>query len=369
MGKFGKKNKVKVNPLKYRNMLLGEPKIGKTTLMKQVAEKLAGEEGYIFAELGRERGADAIEGIVYENIPNWEVWLDFVDDIVKNKTSDYPELKLIICDTYDQYIDIACKEALDMWNRENTEKQAKSLNGAFGGFGKGEQKAIELMFEQMDRLESVGVSLWFIGHVKIKSVTDIASGESYQVLTSDQQQNFFNALKKNLHFLGLAYIDRDIVKEKTGKKDIKGNAIYKEVVKDETRKIKFRDNSYAIDCGSRFEAQVDECNLDADEYIAVLEGAIKAEIAKANTSVDERKEEEAKEEQAEAEAVAIAEETSKLNEQIQEQIAIIVDFVSENKSNMATIKPIIAKLKELGYANPKVINSLEDAIAIAKLCK
>ena len=369
MGRFGKKNKVKVNPLKYRNMLLGEPKIGKTTLMKQVAEKLAGEDGYIFAEFGREKGADAIEGIVYEDIPTWEAWLDVVDDIVKNKTSDYPELKLIIVDTYDQYIDIACKETLDMWNRENTDKQAKSLNGVFGGFGKGELKAVELMLEQMDRLESVGVTLWFIGHVKNKSVTDIASGESYQILTSDQQQNFFNALKKNLHFLGLAYIDRNIVKEKTGKKDIKGNALYKEVVKDETRKIKFRDNSYAIDCGSRFEAQVDECNLDADEYISVLEGAIKAEIAKANVSVDSRKAEEKKAEEEEVKAVAEAEEENKLNEQIQEQIAIIVDFVSENKSDMATIKPIINKLKELGYANPKVIDNLEDAIAVAELCK
>ena len=84
--KFGKKNKVKVDPFNYNLMLLGEPKIGKTSLLYEVAEKLVGEDGYIFAELFREKGADAIEGIVAENIPTWDDWVEFVDDIVDNKT-------------------------------------------------------------------------------------------------------------------------------------------------------------------------------------------------------------------------------------------------------------------------------------------
>ena len=70
--KFGKKNQVKVDPFNYSLMMLGEPKIGKTSLLYEVAEKLVGDEGYIFAELFRERGADAIEGIVAENIPDLE---------------------------------------------------------------------------------------------------------------------------------------------------------------------------------------------------------------------------------------------------------------------------------------------------------
>ena len=41
--KFGKKNQVKVDPFNYSLMMLGEPKIGKTSLLYEVAEKLVGE--------------------------------------------------------------------------------------------------------------------------------------------------------------------------------------------------------------------------------------------------------------------------------------------------------------------------------------
>ena len=39
MAKFGKKNKVSLNPLGANICLLGLPKIGKTTIMKEIAEK------------------------------------------------------------------------------------------------------------------------------------------------------------------------------------------------------------------------------------------------------------------------------------------------------------------------------------------
>jgi KaiC/GvpD/RAD55 family RecA-like ATPase len=44
--KFGRKNQVKVDPFNYSLMMLGEPKIGKTSLLYEVAEKLVGEDGY-----------------------------------------------------------------------------------------------------------------------------------------------------------------------------------------------------------------------------------------------------------------------------------------------------------------------------------
>ena len=200
MAKFGKKNKVSLNPLDANICLLGLPKIGKTTLLYEVAEKLVGEDGYIFAELYREKGADAIEGIVAENIPAWEDWVEFVDDIVDNKTTDYADLRVVFADTYDQYILMAEQEAIRLWNKDNPDKRAKTLNQSWGGFGSG-KKVIDLMFEQIDRLEGVGVKVWWVGHVKTKEVKNIYNEETYQTLTSDQQQNYFNALKKNLHFL------------------------------------------------------------------------------------------------------------------------------------------------------------------------
>ena len=367
--KFGKKNQVKVDPFNYSLMMLGEPKIGKTSLLYEVAEKLVGEDGYIFAELFRERGADAIEGIAAENLPTWDDWVEFVDDIVDNKTTDYADLRVVFVDTYDQYILMAIDEAIRLWNKDNPEKKAKTLNQSWGGFGSG-QKVIDLMFEQTDRLESVGVKVWWIGHVKTKEVKNMYDDETYQILTSDQQQNYFNALKKNLHFLCLAYFDRELQKEKTGKKNIvtKKEEI-KTTIKDETRKVKFRDDSFVVDSGSRFSNIVSEINLDADEFIAAITDAIKAEINKNGVSVEDRKKENDKEDAENLKRIAEAEKAARIEKELGEIKTEIIDFFVNNKSNVDVIKPVLEICKKSGFNNPNEINDLDVAKKILAACK
>lgn len=364
--KFGKKNHVKVDPFNYSLMMLGEPKIGKTTLLYEVAEKLVGEDGYIFAELFREHGADAIEGIVAENIPTWDNWVEFVDDIVENKTEDYPNLRVVFIDTYDQYISLAISRAIELWNRKNPNKRAETLNQAWG-FDSG-KKVTDLMFEQVDRLESVGVKVWWIGHVKTKEINDIYNDETYQVLTSDQQQNYFNALKKNIHFLCLAYFDREMQKKKTGKKNIvtKEEKI-KTTIKDETRKIKFRDDSFVVDSGSRFSNIKETINLDVDEFIEAITNAIKTEINKNGVTVEERKKENDKEEAENLKRIAEAEANAKIEKQLDELKSKIVEYITENKTNMAVVKPILEKCAEYGYKNPMQIIDLETMKAVAAM--
>ena len=47
--KYGCKNKLKVNPLAYNLMLIGESGIGKTTVIKEYCDRLAPDK-YIFLE-------------------------------------------------------------------------------------------------------------------------------------------------------------------------------------------------------------------------------------------------------------------------------------------------------------------------------
>lgn len=380
---FGKKNNVNLDPLAYNICLLGESKVGKTTLMKEVCEKLAGDDGYLFLECGTERGADAIQGINYINCPEWDMdydeltnsagLADVCEDIIDNKASEYPNLKAVIFDTYDHLIDIAEAKSIKMWNKEcrdsgHPEKCVKSINQAWSGYGRGEKKAIEIMFDMMAQLRNVGVASIIIGHVKTKEISDVVSGESYQILTSDQQQNYFNALKKNLHFLGLAYIDRDVVKEKTGRK----NAVTKrdEVVNkvaSESRKIKFRDDNYAVDSGSRFADIIPEIDMNADAFIQALTDAIKAEQSKSGVSLDDAKKKQDKQKKELEKRVAEQEEKAKAQADIDSVVAQIVDFFTENKSDMSKIKPVLVACKELGYSNPKEISSIEDANKILAL--
>ena len=380
---FGKKNSVKLDPLAYNICLLGESKVGKTTLIKEVCEKLAGDNGYLFLECGSERGADAIQGINYINCPEWNMdydeltnsagLADVCEDIIDNKTSEYPNLRAVIFDTYDHLIDIAEAESIRLWNKEcrdsgHPEKCVKSINQAWSGYGRGEKKAIEIMFDTMAQLRNVGVASIIIGHVKTKEVSDVVSGESYQILTSDQQQNYFNALKKNLHFLGLAYIDRDVVKEKTGRK----NAVTKKEetvnkISSESRKIKFRDDNYAVDSGSRFADIIPEIDMSADAFIQALTDAIKAEQAKSGVSFADAKKQQAKQDKELEKRVAKHEEEAKSKAELDEVIGQIVEFFTENKSDITKIKPILAACKESGFNTPKDINNIEDAKKILAL--
>ena len=380
---FGKKNSVKLDPLAYNICLLGESKVGKTTLIKEVCEKLAGDNGYLFLECGSERGADAIQGINYINCPEWNMdydeltnsagLADVCEDIIDNKTSEYPNLRAVIFDTYDHLIDIAEAESIRLWNKEcrdngHPEKCVKSINQAWSGYGRGEKKAIEIMFDTMAQLRNVGVASIIIGHVKTKEVSDVVSGESYQILTSDQQQNYFNALKKNLHFLGLAYIDRDVVKEKTGRK----NAVTKKEetvnkISSESRKIKFRDDNYAVDSGSRFADIIPEIDMSADAFIQALTDAIKAEQAKSGVSLADAKKQQAKQDKELEKRVAKHEEEAKSKVELDGVIEQIVEFFTENKSDIAKIKPILAACKESGFNTPKDIDNIDDAKKILAL--
>jgi len=377
MAKFGKKNHVNLNPLNYNICLLGESKVGKTTLLYEVCKKLVGEDGYMFLEIGMERGADAIEGINHINCPEWNMeydeltnsagFYDVCQDIIDNKTTDYPDLKVLLWDTFDQLITVSEQESVRLWNKYcretgHPEKCCKTVNGAWGGFGKGEKKAMELMFNMMAELKKVGVSTIVIGHVKTKDITDVVSGETYQTLTSDQQQNYFNALKKNLHFLGLAYIDREIVKEKTGKKNIvTGKEEIVNKVSTEVRKIKFRDDNYAVDSGSRFANIVPEIEMNADAFIQALTDAIMNEQKKSGMSLEEAKAEQKAIADAEAKRIAKKEEDAKAEAELNEVKSEIIKFFTENKNNMDALKPVLGKCKELGYDNPSTITSIEDA--------
>lgn len=366
--KFGKKNEIKIDPLNYNICLLGEPKIGKTTVIKEMLEKLAGEDGYMFLEMAGEAGADAINGIVYEDCDDWDSVEEIVEDIEDNRTTDYASLKAIVIDTYDGWIKLAQEEAIRLWNSAHPDKHADTIDAAWNGFQKGQAKAFDLMFEMICRLRKVGVATIIIGHVKNRELTDIATGTTYQTLTSDVEKVYFNLLKKKMHFLGLAYYDRTIITEKTGKKNIvtkKDITVNK--VTGESRKIKFRDDNMALDSGSRFADIIEEIDFSADELIKALEDAIKAEVSKSGKSFEETKAEQDASAEKRMEEISKAEEENRKKKELAEVIGKIKAFCATNKGNLEAVKPLIAKAKEFGVSNPTQVEDLEQAKEILAL--
>lgn len=295
--KFGRKVEIDLNPLHYNIGLLGESGIGKSTIIKEICEKLAGEDGYLALDVGKEDGHDAIAGIVSERIEDWAKFVEVTDDIIDNKTKDYKDLQVVIIDTYDQLFDLAEKEVIRLHNKRNPEKpKIDTINSAFGGFGKGLDKAIELVLDRLWELKKVGVSFIVVAHTKKKDVDDVVTGDQYSILTSDISQKYFNAIKTKLHFLGMAYIDRNIVQEKTGKKNFKtGEEIKKGKIVSESRVIRFRDDTYSVDSKSRFADIVDCIPFNADEFIKAMQDAIMKEHSKGTLTVEQSQKKAAKE--------------------------------------------------------------------------
>ena len=312
MGKFGKKVEISINPLDYNISLLGESGIGKTTLSKEVCERLVGDEGYIHFDIGREDGAAAIEGIVSEKIQDWAKLIEVTDDIIENKESDYPKLKVIIWDTLDELILLAEAESIRQYNK----KQASTPNGhkidtidqAWAGFGRGQAYAIDLILNVFDSLRNVGVSNFIIAHVKRTDIVDAVTQETYSKLTADTTQRYFNAIKNKQHFVALAYIDRDVVKEKTGRKNVvtKEDITVSRAVK-ESRVISFRDDTYSVDSKSRFANIVDRISFDTDEFIKAITDAIEAEKTKnGKTMAQAEKEQKVKDKQKAEKATVVS---------------------------------------------------------------
>lgn len=374
---YGKKNVIKIDPLSYNIGLIGESGIGKTTIIKEMCEKLVGEDGYRFLECGKEDGADGIDGINYLNCPEWSMdydeytnsigFEDFVDDVVEHKSTEYPDLKAVVIDTYDQLIEIAKPEVIRMHNAEHPEKPVKSIKAAFGGYMSGEDKATEIVLDKLWELKSVGVHFIIIGHVKQRQQEDVVTGQTYTSLTTNMSMRDFNAIKTKLHFLGVASIDREIVQEKTGKKDDKKKDIMKGVIAKESRKITFRDDSYSIDSKSRFADIVPECDFSVDSLIQALTDAIKAEASKGKKSIAELKKEQDAAAEKRAEQIAAVEESNKKEKELNEIKAKIKDFCIANKGKAAVLKPLLALAKEKGYENPMAVDDINVAKEILAL--
>jgi len=374
MAKFGKKNEVKLDPLAYNFMLIGESGIGKTTVIKEYCEALAGEDGYLFLEIGKEDGADAIEGIVYEEVDNWKKFKMIINDVLENRTTEYKDLRVVVIDPIDELFKLAEPEVVRMHNSDNPEKATKTIKGAFGGFGGGEDQCIKIVLDMLWSLKKVGVSFISIGHTKSRTVEDPVTGESYTQLTTNMSQRYFNAVKTKVHFLGVAAIDRTIVQEKTGKKDFVTKAdIKKGVIKDETRKITFRDDSYVIDSKSRFSEIIESIPLDADALIKAFKDAILVEQSKSGKSLSQTQKEQDAAEIEKLKKIALKEEEDRAARESEKELKKVIDkiaeFIKENKSDLSIIKPILDLTKELGYKNPTLIDDIDDAKQVAALIK
>lgn len=367
--KYGNKKHVKLDPLAYNTIFLGEPKIGKTRLIQEVCEELVGEDGYVFLEMDKENGADAIEGIAAEDISSWDEFTDVKDDIIENRTTDYKDVKVVIVDTFDGFIDIAEEEAIRLSNKQYPDAKVKTIDAAWKGFQRGQKYALKLMLDALWEFKEVGINFIVIGHVRRKEETDAITETTYTTLTNDVEKVYFNGLKKKCHFLAMAYYDRTIVKEKKGKKGFDGKEIIQGKIKQQDRKIKFRDDALVVDSGSRFADIVPEIDFSPDLFIKALTDAIKAEQSKSGKSFSEAKKEQDIAQEERLKEIDEQLKINKLKKEIESVIKQIESFLIKNKANKDVVTPVLKAMKDNGISSLKDIEDISIANEILKFTK
>ena len=165
-------NRIKADLGSYPHyMLLGIRKIGKTTFIRDlIKEKYGDATKGLLISCGAENGYHALDDLQveeakvfnqdYDEETDSRGFIQIIDDIVENN-KDYG-IKLVAIDTLDCLYDIAAQEAIRL-SRKETGKPCKSINDAFGGFGRGLDRVIALIQEQITRLEDAGIPVHELG--------------------------------------------------------------------------------------------------------------------------------------------------------------------------------------------------------------
>lgn len=372
--KFGKKNVINMDLSRYIFGLLGESGIGKTTTMYKMCEKLFGEDGYIVLDCGKEVGTNCINGVVAERIETYKKFIEVTDDIIKNKETDYPELKVVIIDTLDQLFDIGEPYLVKLYNQEHMGEKnfipAKTINAAEGGFMHGQDRLIDMILDRVFKLYDCGVGVWYTGHVKNRSSDDVFTGESYDQLTTSMSKRYFDSVKNKTHFLGIAYIDRSMEEEEYGEQNpITKKRKTRNKITSEARKVKFRDDSYTADSKCRFALIIDEVALDSDELIEAMQNAIKAEADK--TSAKPAPKKEAKPAPAPVVVEDIEDDEPPFDIGLDEESDMEFDFdairTEIRNKNKAGTKEQKAEVKALLTATGKKLDELDDIEVLTKM--
>lgn len=357
MARQYKTNEVKVDLASYRHYWRGVKKAGKTTLFYQLMMKLYGDPSYgLELSIGNERGYKALDGMVYDEAPDWATLMEIVDDLIENKADN--NFKFICFDTVDELVEIAKKEVVRLDYRKTGER--REFNACLGGYARPREKVTELINNLMTRVEDSGYGIIWIGHTKYRTVNE-KNGDSYDMLTSNLSSDYD----------GIFANKADVVMMIDIEKEIEGS-----FVQGTQRYMWFRGDGF-VDAGGRFSNIEQKVEFSVDNYIKTVSDAIRAEI-KSKKVTDSYIEEKAKQEQQEREAFYQAnreklmqdepemdehEKNAQECKKIQDQIKAAVASADQN-----TKKELQAKLKSAGlpiqYQKVTEIDVLQKILAI-----
>ena len=291
-----KRNKVKVDLTSYSHyILMGEAKIGKTTTVYELAKQEYSLDEMLLISCGNEQGYKALPDIQYEEVLKFSKkedsegnrgFVQVVDDLVKN----YKELgiKMVVIDTLDTLFDIGIEQVMEE-SRRQTGKPSKSLNDCFGGYSRGRDRLLELVMNEIHKLDRLPVALFILGHTKYKGKKDTLTNDEYEQLTTNLRFDFYSPVSNSAQMIVNLATER----------------VIEDGVQVDAKRYMYFTSNGLVDCGSRFEDLPEKLELSAENFMKAFRIGVENSLKKSDIKhdVEELRKEEKKEQELEAKQV------------------------------------------------------------------
>lgn len=351
-----KRNNVKVDLCSYPPyMILGERKIGKTTLMPDLAKEAFGDsDKLLLVSMGEEEGYHHIDNLQYEVASKWTKsedaegnrgLVEIIDDIIRNN-SEYG-FKMVALDTFDEMVRICMEEVMRLSFIE-TKKQCKSINDAFGGYNRGVDRLKGMLLEEITRLHKTGVAVFILAHTKLKEKTDPLTGDQFEVLTNDLRADIYGFIADKCQMVTVIAKERKIEE---------GRLV------GEKRMMFFRDNGF-IEAGGRFYGLPEKLELCGKNFLEAFKLGVKNSMSVQKTDEEIQKQKEVEEkinsEKAKRFTNQVVEEQENKGVQLDKQDLlnnIIAKFKNASAEEKQEVKDILNGAK-LVDANIDILNKI-----------
>lgn len=287
--KFGKINKMSEKFEDYSYIINGVGGIGKTTLVYEIGKIITGsDEGTFIITCGGENKPKHIPGAFGDVAPDFKTFCAIVKELCDNKV-EYPNTRFVAIDSLDEYARITENFVVSEWNSQcDINERAKSISQAYKGFQKGENRACDLMIQQVIKLQNAGYSILEIGHTRTKLKEDTITKVQFEQLTCNLDNKYYNALKDKVNLVAMCYWENTLenIEEKK-------NAFTKKMDKvgeltDRKRVMVFADDDNAIDTKTHFEYITSKIDLSAEGFIKAVEEAIAIKLGTTEDKVDKK---------------------------------------------------------------------------------
>nr|DAZ45557.1 MAG TPA: AAA domain protein [Caudoviricetes sp.] len=354
-----KRNKVKVDLTSYSHyILMGEAKIGKTTTVYELAKQEYSLDEMLLISCGNEQGYKALPDIQYEEVLKFNKkedsegnrgFVQVVDDLVKN----YKELgiKMVVIDTLDTLFDIGIEHVMEE-SRRQAGKPSKSLNDCFGGYSRGRDRLLELVMNEIHKLDRLPVALFILGHTKYKGKKDTLTNDEYEQLTTNLRFDFYSPISNSAQMIVNLATER----------------VIEDGVQVDAKRYMYFTSNGLIDCGSRFEGLPEKLELSAENFMKAFKMGVENSLKKSEVKHDIKQLQEEEKKQAEKDLKQVQQEVEQQEKEEEQKSVDELKSQLKDKLKDTNAKNIVKEfMKEKGVKSVASLDAEQLTEVLTKL--